>query len=85
MRFVLPTSLLEELQVWRGSRPLDPVEREQDAFCLDPGLGPAFFLTSDGRVLVDGTGWDDTPIREATDTRFEPLTYASGPYQTTVS
>jgi hypothetical protein len=55
MRFVLSSSLLEELQTWRASRPLDRVEREHDAFCLDPGLGPAFFLTADGRVLVDGT------------------------------
>jgi hypothetical protein len=67
MRFLLSSSLLEELQTWRASRPLDRVEREHDAFCLDPGLGPAFFLTADGRVLVDGTSWDDTPIREASE------------------
>jgi len=67
MRFVLPPSLLDELRARRASRPLDGVERAHDAFCLDPGLGPAFFLTSDGRVLVDGTCWDDTPLREASE------------------
>jgi hypothetical protein len=67
MRFVLPPSLLGELQAWRASRPPDRVEGAHDAFCLDPGMGPAFFLTSDGRVLVDGTCWDDTPIREASE------------------
>jgi hypothetical protein len=67
MRFVLSSSLLRELQAWRASRPLDGVERAHDAFCLDPGLGPASFLTADGRVLVDGTCWDDTPIKEASE------------------
>jgi hypothetical protein len=67
MRFDLPATLLEELRAWRDSRPQDPVEHERDAFCLDPGLGPAYFLTVGGRVLVDATCWDGTPIREASD------------------
>jgi hypothetical protein len=67
MLFTIPEPLLAELRVWRAGRPRDPVEKEHDAFCLDPGLGPAWFLTSDGRVLVDGTCWDGEPLREATD------------------
>jgi hypothetical protein len=67
VRLVLPESLLEELRVWRESRLLDPIEREHDTFCLDPGLGPAYFLTSNGRMLVDGTYWNETPVREASD------------------
>jgi len=38
-----------------------------DAFCLDDGLGPGWYLTREGSVLREGTGWDDEPIREATD------------------
>jgi len=67
MRFVLPATLLDELRAWRASRASDEVEERHDAFCLDPGLGPAWYLTSDGRVLRDGTNWDDEPLREAVD------------------
>ena len=67
MRFTIPELLLATLRAWRAERPSDPIEREHDAFCLDPGLGPAWFLTSDGRVLVDGTSWDGEPLREAAD------------------
>ncbi len=38
MRFVLPPSLLGELQAWRARRPPNSIERAHDAFCLDPGL-----------------------------------------------
>lgn len=57
MRFVLSEPLLIELRAWRASRPVDEIEERHDAFCLDPRLGPAWYLTSDGRVLRDGTNW----------------------------
>lgn len=64
MRFDVPDTLIQQLRDhWR--RDLDDVEREHDAVVLDGGLGPALYLTRDGRVLVDGTGWDTSGIREA--------------------
>jgi hypothetical protein len=67
MRFGIPVHLLRVLRAWRAARPSDALLVEHDAFMLDPGLGPALILTADGRVLIDGTCWDNTPIREATD------------------
>lgn len=43
------------------------VEDGNDAFLLDADMGTMFFLTRDGRVLVDGRGWDGEPLREATE------------------
>ncbi len=43
------------------------MENEQDAFLLDPGMGPMTYITSDGRVLLDMRTWDGEPMREATD------------------
>src|SRR5579862_9313937 len=45
----------------------DEVEGGQDAFLLDPGMGPMLYLTADGRVLVDGRSWDGEGPREASD------------------
>ena len=45
----------------------DDVTTTHDAFLLDPGMGPGAYLTSDGRVLIDGRYWDETELREATD------------------
>jgi hypothetical protein len=45
----------------------DELESAHDAFLLDPGMGPMLYLTADGRVLIDGRGWDGEPLREATD------------------
>ena len=68
MRFVVADLLRVQLQAWRERRaPHDVFEREHDAFCLDGGLGPAFYLTTQGLVLRDGVGWDDEPVREAPD------------------
>ena len=79
MRFVLPAALLAQLRQRReeqratharaGSLDLlqDGVEREHDAFLLDPGMGPMAYLTADGRVLLDDRSCDGTPLREATD------------------
>lgn len=45
----------------------EEVEGEHDAFLLDPGMGPMSFLTSAGRILVDGRNWDGEVLREATE------------------
>lgn len=68
MRFSVSPALIEQLRrvhQERGWR--DEVITSHDSFLLDPGLGPAYYLTADGRVLVDGSGWDGTPLREADD------------------
>jgi hypothetical protein len=66
--FVLTQPLLAELRAWRAKRGAhDKIEEEHDAFCLDGGLGPGWYVTADGRVLRDGAGWDDEPLREATE------------------
>ena len=67
MRFQLSETLLAELRACRAHLGVDPVETEHDAFCLDGGLGPAWYLTADGRVLMDGLSWNGEPLREATE------------------
>jgi hypothetical protein len=41
------------------------VEDQEDAFLLDPGMGPMIYLTADGRVLMDYRTWDGDEICEA--------------------
>lgn len=56
--FDLPDPLREALEAHRARRAWrDPIEWEHDAFLLDPGLGPATYLTADGRILWDDDGW----------------------------
>jgi hypothetical protein len=50
----------------RGAAQLQrEVEDAHDAFLLDSDIGPMFYLTADGRVLVDGRSWDGEALREA--------------------
>lgn len=42
------------------------VEEREDAFLLDPGMGPMRYLTTDGRVLEDHRTWDGDGPREST-------------------
>jgi hypothetical protein len=57
--FDLPDPLLRALEERRAqARWRDPIEWEYDAFLLDPGLGPATYLTADGRILWNDDGWD---------------------------
>lgn len=68
MRFTISTQLLHALRSlhdrgWRA----DDVTAGHDAFLLDPGLGPAVYLTADGRILIDERAWSDGPLREATE------------------
>jgi hypothetical protein len=66
--FLISQPLLAELRAWRARRAVpDKVEQSHDAYCLDSGLGPSSYITADGRVLRDGSGWDDEPLREATE------------------
>jgi len=66
--FVISKPLLAELGEWRARRAVrDRVEQDHDAYCLDGGLGPGWYMTADGRFLRDGSGWDDEPLREATE------------------
>jgi hypothetical protein len=68
MAFVISEPLLADLRAWRaGCAVRNHVEDDYDAYCLDGGLGPGWYMTSDGRVLRDGSGWDDEPLREATE------------------
>src|SRR5450755_4763160 len=56
--FDVPPDLLEELRIVRARRDRrDEIERAHDAFLLDPGLGPATYLSAEGRILWDDDGW----------------------------
>jgi hypothetical protein len=56
--FDLPGPLRKSLEDQRAQRSWrDPIEWDYDAFLLDPGLGPATYLTADGRILWDDDGW----------------------------
>src|SRR6185436_10923397 len=61
--FQVPADLLERLQGLRASRPADAIEREHDAFLLDPGVGPPTYLAADGRILWDDDMWGVEPTR----------------------
>jgi hypothetical protein len=68
MRFVLSDALIGRLRDAQDGRGYsDQITEGEDAFLLDPGLGPPTYLTYDGRVLLDMESWDDTPVREALD------------------
>src|SRR5687768_14439041 len=68
MRFPLSEELLRKLREQRAARQADEVESREDAFLLHPGMGPALYLTSDGRVLKDARDWDEmAAIQEASD------------------
>lgn len=50
-------ALVSELQAYRQAHGSDDVMRAYDAFLLDPGLGPAVYLSTDGRVIWDDDFW----------------------------
>ncbi|QEL14212.1 hypothetical protein PX52LOC_01082 [Limnoglobus roseus] len=67
MRFQIPHTLLAQLRAVQSARGYsDDVTVSEDAFLLDPGFGPASYLTADGRVLLDTREWSGEPVREAT-------------------
>lgn len=68
MRFAIPPELLRKLRDRFATRQRRDIELNEDAFLLFPGMGPALYLTSDGRVLKDRRDWDESlPIEEGSD------------------
>lgn len=56
--FDLPDLLRKSLEDQRAQRSgRDPIEWGYNAFLLDPGFGPATYLTADGRILWDDDAW----------------------------
>jgi hypothetical protein len=51
------TQLVAALREQRRVRGTDDMMQTYDAFMLDPGLGPAVYLSSDGRIVWDDDGW----------------------------
>jgi len=56
-------ALVSELQRYRELHGADDVTRAYDAFLLDPGLGPAVYLSADGRIIWDDDFWGVTATR----------------------
>ena len=68
MRLVIPPPLLVRLREQRAARGADDVEQTHDAFLMHPGMGPALYLTTDGKVLSDSRDWDQSAeIREGSE------------------
>jgi hypothetical protein len=65
-RWELSPSLIAQLEAAAARRNhTNEIIEQENAFLLDPGMGPAMYLTRDGRVLIDSRGWDDSGIHEA--------------------
>lgn len=63
----LSPEVIAKLRAYLAKRrwPVDDIEREHDAFMLFRGMGPARYLTSDGRILIDGDDiWEPRGVRE---------------------
>lgn len=61
-------SKLRSLQEEQKKNPCpfaDPKLQQEDAVWMYLGMGPAMYLTFDGRVLIDSYDWDGKPLREA--------------------
>jgi len=60
--FELPDHVLSQLRRYRLTQErIDQIEQDYDAFLLDPGFGPAAYLTADGRMIWDDDGWGIAP------------------------
>jgi hypothetical protein len=67
-RFQIPADLMLILRGLQASqRDWRPLIDAEDVVGLYYGLGPAQFLTFDGRVVVDNFDWDETGAYEVTD------------------
>jgi hypothetical protein len=74
MPLAIHKDLLDTLHHLRARQLLNPypgdeVFLNQPVVVLTLGLGPAFYLGLDGRVIRWGFLWDDEPPRETTDLR----------------
>lgn len=69
MRFTIPLPLLATLRKHREDDGyFDDLMQREDAFLLDPGMGPVVYLTAEGRVIMNVSFWEEgEAIREATD------------------
>jgi|SRR4051812_16599457 len=56
-------ALVSELLDYRQAHGADDVMKRYNAFLLDPGLGPAVYLSVDGRIVWDDDGWGVTATR----------------------
>jgi hypothetical protein len=69
-RFRIPDDLIPKLRSLRArQRDWRELIEAEDVVHLYYGLGPARFLTFDGRVLVDNDDWDGTGAYEVSDPR----------------
>src|ERR1051325_3900959 len=67
MRFEIPANLIPKLRELQSEQDYpDDVLRLEDAVVLTLGLGPAMYLTFDGRVIVHAY-MEDEPPRESSD------------------
>src|SRR5262245_14100996 len=67
-RFLIPEDIIPVLRGLRArQQPWRDLIEAEDVVHLYYGLGPAMFLTFDGRVLVDRWDWDDRGAYEVTD------------------
>jgi hypothetical protein len=67
MRFEIPPDLVAKLRTLQSEESVnDPILKSEDAVVLSYGLGPALYLTFDGRIIVHPY-MDDLPPYEATD------------------
>jgi hypothetical protein len=67
-RFRIPEDLVPRLRDLRSRQdPWSELIDAEDVVHLYYGLGPAMFLTLDGRVLEDSSDWDATGAHEVTD------------------
>jgi hypothetical protein len=74
MRFLLNSSTVAKLEAIATVAPYsDDVIEPEHAVMISAGLGPAIYLTLDGRVIEDRRSWDDGPMAEAE----PPLCYAA--------
>jgi hypothetical protein len=67
MRFKPSPELIERLRQHKPGGVADEVMSEHNAFVLDLGMGPAFYLRLDGQIFVDERWWDGEKVREATE------------------
>jgi hypothetical protein len=68
MRYVLSQELVQRLLERKlGGVYADSVLSEYNAVILTLGMGPAFYLTLDGQVLIDERWWFGDQVREATE------------------
>jgi hypothetical protein len=66
IRFQIPESLLPRLKQLQKESCLDEAMQSEDAIVMMSGLGPALYLTMEGRVIIHHYMDDDLP-REASD------------------